>query len=280
MDREDYAEAVALFGTLVPRDDEPVFGQASEAWPAETLPQLESVLRLHDLPEPLCRALVEAAPAIENPAAALDAAIAAVFTFRPWPLLIPRGPVVLVGPPGAGKTTLAAKMAARLRRSTARLASADLDRPGGVAQLREYADALGFAVEAVAVPEPAGGEAMIVDTPGARSREPDDLRRIAELLSAVGGSAVLALPGNFDPAEAMAEAEAFARIGARHLVVTRADLTRRLGGVLAASAAGGLALAGASFASQFAYGLRPLTPRILARRVLSAALDDRRWRGA
>jgi flagellar biosynthesis protein FlhF len=270
---------------FVPRLDEPAAGAAPAAWPEDPALQLPAVLRLHHVPERLGRALLEALPAGEPPLQALAAAIGASFAFAPWPLLLPRGPVVLVGPPGAGKTTLAAKMAARLRRSRARLASTDLERPGRIAQLGEYAAALGFplATAPAGAPLPAAiaghaAETLILDTPGTSSRDPDGLARVAALVEASAGTAVLVLPASADPEEAMAEADRFRDVGARHLVVTRADLARRWGGVLAAAAAGGLALAGASFAPHFAYGLRPLTPRILARRLLSAALDERRWR--
>jgi flagellar biosynthesis protein FlhF len=60
--------------------------------------------------------------------------------------------------------------------------------------------------------------------------------------------------------------------------VTRLDIVRRLGGLLAAAASGGYAIVGGSITPHFTYGLRPLTPRVLARRLLSAALDDKRWR--
>jgi hypothetical protein len=50
--------------------------------------------------------------------------------------------------------------------------------------------------------------------------------------------------------------------------------------MLAAAEADGCYLAGASVAPDFAYVPRPLTPQILVRRLLSAALDGRRWRTA
>src|SRR5713226_9796250 len=63
----------------------------------------------------------------------------------------------------------------------------------------------------------------------------------------------------------------FARLGARALLPTRLDLVRRLGGVPAAADAGRLALSAAGVTPQFAYGLHPLTPLLLARRLLSGA---------
>src|SRR5258707_5189687 len=63
----------------------------------------------------------------------------------------------------------------------------------------------------------------------------------------------------------------FAPLGARALLPTRLDLVRRLGGVPAAADAGRLALSAAGVTPQFAYGLHPLTPLLLSRRLFSGA---------
>ena len=55
------------------------------------------------------------------------------------------------------------------------------------------------------------------------------------------------------------------------------SIARRLGGILAGAHAAGLAFAGAATSPHFAYGLRPLTAPILARRLVAAALDERRF---
>ena len=55
------------------------------------------------------------------------------------------------------------------------------------------------------------------------------------------------------------------------------SIVRRVGAVLGAAMAG-LALAGASVTPHFAYGLRALTPEVLAQRLLSGALEEQRWR--
>jgi flagellar biosynthesis protein FlhF len=278
------AEAVALFGILVGRPGETASGRAPDPWPEEPGELLEAVLRLHHAPEALCREAADAAEDVEPDEDPVTGALAQLFRFVPWPLLLPRGPLVLVGPPGAGKTTLAAKLAARLRRSRARLVSTDTERPGRIAQLAEYATALGFTVEtarhAAELRERIeAGEAgpVIVDTAGACARHATSLDETRAVIETSGGSALLVLPGNIEPDEAMEAATSYAACGVRHLLVSRVDLSRRLGGALAAAAAGGLAFAGAGFAPHFAYGLRPLTAAMLGRRLLSGALDDRRW---
>jgi hypothetical protein len=49
-----------------------------------------------------------------------------------------------------------------------------------------------------------------------------------------------------------------------------------LGGMLAAADAGRLRLPASGVTPHFAFGLRPLTPEMLARRLLASALSDQR----
>ena len=62
-------------------------------------------------------------------------------------------------------------------------------------------------------------------------------------------------------------ARAFAVLGARHLLPTRLDAARRLGGVVSAAAEAGLALTEAGTGPGVADGLSPLSPEWLARRL-------------
>lgn len=82
------------------------------------------------------------------------------------------------------------------------------------------------------------------------------------------------LAATTDAGEARDLAEAALAVGARRFVVTRLDIARRLGAVLAAADAG-LALAGCSVTPHFAYGLRHLTPVVLAEHLLDLATRSR-----
>ena len=79
-------------------------------------------------------------------------------------------------------------------------------------------------------------------------------------LKSAGGLALASATGS-------ALAQAYAAPGADFLVSTRLDVTRRLGGILAAADAGGLTLTEAGIGPGAADGLVPLTPAFLAARL-------------
>ena len=93
---------------------------------------------------------------------------------------------------------------------------------------------------------------------------------LAQALAQAGQRVLLVLPAGLDPAEAAETEQAFRALGARHLLPTRLDATRRLGGVLAAAAAG-LALTEAGLGQDPAGDLAPIDPAWLAARLLRVA---------
>lgn len=255
-----------------------LFASAARLWAADPAALAGEILRLHGVPAGLAARLLAAAAPRGNPALALADGLAACLAFAPLAHLARARTIALVGPPGAGKTTLAAKLAAAGPRRGVTLVHADPGRRGGAAQLAEHAAALGVAVATGTMPSAAPHRRIIVDTSGINPYEPGAIAELAALLRRRCAEAVLVLPANIEPDEAMLLADALRPLSISRLLTTRLDMVRRLGGLLAAGAAGGYALAGASVTPHVAYGLRPLTPGILARRLVSAALHDQRWR--
>lgn len=244
-------------------EDEPVL-IAPESGPDLALPP---ALRRHNLPAALAQRLASAP---------LPAALAQEFRFAPLPM--ESGPLLLVGPPGAGKTLTCAKLATRLllAGTPPLLVSADGRRAGAAEQLAAFARVLslplsiagtpGALVKALARGTP--GQPVLVDMPGCDPFDDAGARRHAALADAARGTSVLVLPAGLDAEEAAETARAFHLLGCRHLLPTRLDAVRRLGGVLAAAAAAELMMTEAGTGHDVAAGLTRIDAEWLAGRMM------------
>ena len=247
--------------------------------PPRTLPPLDEGLVRHNLPESLALALRGA----EAPQ--LPGRLAAQLTFGALPRGAPR-PLLLAGPPGAGKTLTCAKLAARLVWDGAPplVISTDHARAGASAQIAAFTQLLGLTLALAEMPgtlakaraHAAPGQPVLIDTEGCDPFDPAQARALLALVRCIEAEVVLVLPAGLDPAEAAELARGFALLGARHLVPTRLDGARRLGGVLAAAEAAGLALGQAGTGPGAADGLTDLTPHWLAARLLGGATPESR----
>jgi flagellar biosynthesis protein FlhF len=185
-------------------------------------------------------------------------------------------PILLAGPPGAGKTLAAAKLAARgvIGGATVRLISTDVQSAGALEQLKAFTRPLGLEVEGADGPiglatlltnKPAAPQSLvIIDTQGINPFDQTELASLGAQIVSVRADPVLVLQAGGDARESGEIAEAFARVGCARLLVTRLDLARRLGGLLAAAGAG-LAFTEMSASPMVAHGFQPLSAAALAR---------------
>lgn len=243
-------------------EDEPLVIAPDAAAPTALPPEL----RRHNMPPALAQRLA---------GAPLRTALAQEFRFARLPL--DPGPLLLAGPPGAGKTLSVAKLATRLvlAGTPPLLVTADGRRAGAAEQLAAFARVLDLSLAvantpaalAKALARRAPGQPALVDMPGCDPFDAAAARRHAALTDAVRGAAVLVLPAGLDAEEAAETARAFHLLGCRHLLPTRLDATRRLGGVLAAAAAADLALTEAGTGQDVATGLTRLDAEWLAQRM-------------
>ncbi len=238
--------------------DEPLV--LAPAAPAAAIP---AVLRRHNLPPGLA-ARLGGAP--------LEQALGEAFRYAALPA---EGVLLFAGPPGAGKTTSCAKLATRLVLGGVRplLITADGRRAGAAEQLAAFARVLDLPLAIAATPASLakalsrrGAQPALVDLPGCDPFDDAAARRHATLVEAARGAPVLVLPAGLDAEESAETARAFHLLGCRHLLPTRLDAARRLGGVLAAAAAD-LALTEAGIGQEVAEGLAPITPAWLATRL-------------
>lgn len=154
--------------------------------------------------------------------------------------------VCLVGPPGGGKTTTLAKLAAHFKlRAGARVAiiSLDMNRPGASEQLRKYAEIVGVSLHAVqtvdavhqAIASCAGSDLVLIDTPGISLRDSARFARLAALVRAARPDEIhLVLPAVLNASAQARAAERFGSLGADRLVLTCLDEAAGLGVVLTA----------------------------------------------
>lgn len=226
--------------------------------------------------ERLTRAVAELS--VPEPLLALSAALDSAFRFEPLPVQSRTMPLMLIGPPGAGKTSLMAKLATQavLGQADVVLITTDTLRAGAVAQIQTYADRLNLPLR---IADDASGLAEIValadeeslvliDSGGANPYRRDDMQRLEALLRVATIEPVLVLSAGRDAHEAADLASAFASLGVTRLAMTGFDLARRIGDALAAADIADLAFCNYSPGPGIVDGLKAFTPLALARLLL------------
>lgn len=249
--------------------------------PATRRDFLAQVLTAHGLPSHLTEKVLRDCDLVDettDPAMALAAAIDMGASFRPIDFDDQRRPLMLVGPPGAGKTITAAKLAAHARFAGKQvfIATTDTKRAGGVEQLQAFTNILEMDlvtapdVDALTAYKDAieAADVAIIDTAGANPFDDDDMQSLRALAGAAGAEIVLVLAAGADAMESADTARAFSEIGAERMVISRLDMTRRLGGILAAALAGRVAVANVSINPQVADGLNRINPVSLAQLIV------------
>ncbi len=257
---------IELTAAFEPADDAPLALVAAPVSPPAG--RASDCLRWHGVPEVLARRL--AVPPLQD-------ALAGLLRFGVLPLYAGAPPLLLVGPPGAGKTLTTARLATRLVLAGASplVITADGRRAGAAEELAAYTRLLGIglvvasnpATLARALQHRAEGAPVIIDSAGANPFEAAPMTALQALAETAGATQALVLAAGQDPVEAAEQATLFAECGARHLIPTRLDIARRLGGVLAAAAVGNLILSEAGTGPGATDGLTALTPDALAKRL-------------
>jgi flagellar biosynthesis protein FlhF len=245
-------------------------------------PQLLSILMKHRAPDALAHELAEAAEksGLGDMTLALASALDRRMKTAPLDIMSSQA-LLLAGCPGAGKTAVAAKIAAHARLSgrNVEMIAADTTGAGAVARLEtfskhvgaelviaESAELLSFAVANAA----ARNSFAIVDTAGFDPRH-SKARTAFSALGRIDKVEIVGVVSAANDAEEAAEiAASLVTLGAKRIVVTGLDLARRAGGLLAA-ATQGADLAHVTRSPYVAGGLETLTPLSLSRHLIESS---------
>ncbi|MGB9151464.1 MAG: GTPase [Alphaproteobacteria bacterium] len=243
---------------------------------------IAEALTRHQVPSALAEKIMATATqfASDDPLLALGAALDMHFKFQPVADPVSEHgaskPLMLVGPPGAGKTLCIAKFATRsmLSKKKPTVISTDLERAGGMEQLAAFTRVLKLNLVEIEdwnalrdVVEMQKSGTVLIDTAGRNPFDDGEKETIREYVAAVG-DATLVLPAGLDATEAIDLAQEFKRLGATRLIVTRIDAVKRLGSLLRIAYETKLPFANYCASYKVTEPPWPLNPVVLARLVL------------
>ena len=211
---------------------------------------------------------------------AIEKLTSTYFDFVPINFDAPKIRLMLVGAPGIGKTLAVAKMAARISLASKvpnlTVITTDNKRAGGVEQLQAFTNILGVKLDVVASPRDlhryidslAPSMNILIDTAGCNPYSHDEMKELKALTSHKTVEPILVMPAGGDSLEAIDMVENFMHMPVKRMMITRADTTRRFGGVLSVAAAHGLAFCNMSHSSSIVDTLQPVNGAVLSQLLL------------
>lgn len=252
--------------------------------PSSAAEEVTDILIRHAVPDDVLENIVATVNmmGLDDGWNALGAAIQNLFEFKPLPTKTYGRPLILVGPPGAGKTLAAAKIAARgaLTGLKVSVITTDTVRAGGVEQLEAFTRLMKIDLKKAStaqdvkarLAEITHADQIIIDTAGVNPFDPESVKMLARLIGVAEMDPILVMPAGMDADESGEIARVFAMIGARSLIPTRVDVARRLGSLLSAAQLGGLSFAEVSNTAKVADGLSPLSAKRLTQLLMPRPL--------
>ncbi len=283
LDRED----IQIFDSD-PRPDTNYFNQthAPAAAPSQhsspLMRRIEDTLQYHATPPHQIKKLLQVAQQLSLPEngtlsdleSSLTQIISRAFRFEPLPLGRDGFRIMLVGPPGMGKTITAAKMAAKMvvDNRNVMVISTDSKRAAGAEQLSAFTRILGVDFEVAAsrnelramLRDLDSHIRVIIDSAGCNPYDFHELKELGEYASLNDIEPVLVCSAGVDAGEAEEIASVFSFLDIERVLISRTDCARRFGSILAASKAGDYAFSHVTSSSKVMGELKPMDADVLS----------------
>lgn len=289
----------ATDGTKRKGADRPLFlrGESNDQTRQQTntvlIQRLRDTLAWHGAPRRFIERVVSSSSAINaetDPASALEHGLKGLISCAPLPTRPDRN-IVLVGPPGHGRTSTAAKLtrrAAMVKKEILPVA-ADFDATAGGEQLSAYLERERAQVRIASDPDALftimddvqyESQRCVIDLPSILPFDREDLARLKDLVGAIGVEPILVISAEGHPEDQAEAARAYASAGIKRAIITKMDVARRRGGIVAALSSARISLSHMAITPFIGGGLVPASPSRLATLLMEEARPQDAMRGA
>ncbi|MFV0627351.1 MAG: hypothetical protein ACK5N8_08390 [Alphaproteobacteria bacterium] len=202
-----------------------------------------------------------------------------IFTFAE--IMDLKNPIkIFTGVTGSGKSTAIAKVAtqAKIKRLKTLIVSTDNVRAGANKQLEAFANILQTEFKFVKSGKMLFDlvenskdfyDLILIDTPGINPFVESEVEKIVSVLEAVNGDVILTLDCGRNTYEAVEIADIFVKMGAKYLLPTRLDLTRRIGSILSVASCLNMSFCSASVSGSIVKGLATVDNKSLVKLILA-----------
>lgn len=239
---------------------------------------LVSSLSHHGLADSIKLRLLDLGQSLEceTPELTLASALDTMFYFEPITATVPSRPLMLIGPPGAGKTITTAKLASQfiLNGKSVHLISTDVYRTGGLAQLEGYASVLKVSLTEAEKPEDLkialknatkSNDIILIDTMGYNPYSTREMNDLHDFLKVTDCEPILVCSAGIDPYEAREISETYSALGVKRFITTKIDVARRYASLLTIAENGRMAFAGVGITPYLGDGIEIINALKLAK---------------